>query len=78
MGAMVNLKLVDVAATHRRRDRLECTVICLGFAAILSNQGICDGLATCREGDIIVRQAGSMFIYPAVDGRPFSIWGKDW
>jgi hypothetical protein len=46
--------------------------------AILSNQGICDGLATCREGDIIVRQAGSMFIYPAVDGRPFSIWGKDW
>jgi hypothetical protein len=46
--------------------------------AILSNQGICDGLATSREGDIIVRQAGSMFFYPAVDGRPFSIWGKDW
>ncbi len=59
----MNLKLVDVAATHRRRDRLECTVICLGFAAILSNQGICDGLATCREGDIIVRQAGRLDVH---------------
>ncbi len=76
----MNLKLFDVAATHRKSDRLECTLTCLGFAAILSNRGICDGLATSREGDIIVKQAGSMFIYPAVDGRPFSIWERigDW